>query len=341
MLFLVGSSVMPYLCIATRRYIIMIITENEKEKVIFSNLFAIDYPKLYEELGEILCKYHRGYGALCHTHDYWVRDYMPVQVEEGLFVKFIYNPDYLQAEKRYITNVDAVIAKNLFVRDYTFIDIPLVVDGGNMVFCKGLDNNGEVHYVVMTEKLLAENAKLERSQIESLIANAFQEPRLNIVWLPWDKEDVFGHTDGIVRYVGTNDEGKPKVLVNLELYDDDIADAMYMALSRHFEVVELHLDSYDELSWAYINSLQTKDFIIIPGIGNAITDAQAVAQYNQLYPKYRGHIHQVQMRDFVLANGGALNCCTWTACDRSKVGAPSVRGGVENGESQQLECINH
>lgn len=56
----------------------MIITENEKEKVIFSNLFAIDYPKLYEELGEILCKYHRGYGALCHTQDYWVRDYMPV-----------------------------------------------------------------------------------------------------------------------------------------------------------------------------------------------------------------------------------------------------------------------
>ena len=73
---------MPYLCIATRRYIIMIITENEKEKVIFSNLFAIDYPKLYEELGEILCKYHSGYGALCHTQDYWVRDYMPVQAEE-------------------------------------------------------------------------------------------------------------------------------------------------------------------------------------------------------------------------------------------------------------------
>ena len=167
----------------------------------------------------------------------------------------------------YITNVDAVIVRNPFVRDYTFIDIPLVVDGGNMVFCKGLDNNEEVHYVVMTEKVLAENAKLERSQIESIIVNAFQEPRLNIVWLPWDKEDVFGHTDGIVRYVGINDKGKPKVLVNLELYDDDIADAMYMALSRHFEIVELHLDSYDELSWAYINSLQTKDFIIIPGIG--------------------------------------------------------------------------
>jgi hypothetical protein len=66
------------------------------------------------------------------------------------------------------------------------------------------------------------------------------------------------------------------------------------------------------LSWAYINSLQTCDFIIIPGLGDDITDAEALSQYKQLFPQYRDNIYQVQMRDFISENGGALNCLTWT-----------------------------
>ena len=143
-------------------------------------------------------------------------------------------------------------------------------------------------------------------------APAFQEPNLIIVWLPWDKEDTFGHTDGIVRYVGYNTLGRPKVLVNLELYDEEIAEQMYDALSEHFDVIELELSEYDDLSWAYINCLQTQDFIIIPGIGNTITDAEALKQYKELFPEYKGHIYQVQMREFIEEHGGALNCLTWT-----------------------------
>lgn len=140
----------------------------------------------------------------------------------------------------------------------------------------------------------------------------FSRNDLTIVWLPWDKEDTFGHTDGIVRYVGINKSGKPKVLVNLELYDDVIATKMYTALTKHFEVIELKLSKYDDLSWAYINSLQTCDFIIIPGLGDDITDTEALAQYKLLYPQYGENIYQVQMREFIAENGGALNCLTWT-----------------------------
>ena len=66
------------------------------------------------------------------------------------------------------------------------------------------------------------------------------------------------------------------------------------------------------MSWAYINSLQTCDFIIIPGLGDEVTDAETLAQYKKLYPEYEGDIYQVQMRDFIAENGGALNCLTWT-----------------------------
>ena len=181
-----------------------------------------------------------------------------------------------------------------------------------MVFCKGKRKGTETQYVVMTEKIFSENPNFIKEQIECLLKCAFLAPDLTIVWLPWDKEDIYGHTDGIVRYVGMNKSGKQKVLVNLKLYADDIAKKMYSTLAQHFEVIELKLSKYDDLIWAYINSLQTCDFIIIPGLNDDITDAEALAQYKQLFPQYEDNIYQVQMRDFIAEHGGALNCLTWT-----------------------------
>lgn len=290
----------------------MIITENEKSTVVFSNLFYRHFTNLYEEIGDVLWSYHKGYGTLSHTKDYWVRDFMPIQVDEDVFVKFIFNPDYLQDKKKYITDVNKVIEKCPFAEEYKIVNIPIILDGGNLVFCKGYDGLEETAFVVMTEKVLAENPKFCKEQIEMLFRYAFQEPNLIVVWLPWDREDTFGHTDGIVRYVGYNTLGRPKVLVNLELYDEDIAERMYDALSEHFDVIELKLSEYGDMSWAYINCLQTQDFIIIPGIGNPTTDAEALEQYKLLFPKYEGNIYQIQMRDFIAEHGGALNCLTWT-----------------------------
>ena len=290
----------------------MIIPEKDKTNVIFSSLFISHYPELYKQLSNIMWNYHKGYGAVCHTKDYWVRDFMPVQVDEDVFVKFIFYPDYLQDKKKYITDVDKVIKHCPFAQEYKIVNLPIILDGGNLVFCIRYDGLDETAFVVMTEKVLAENPRLCKKQIEKLFKDAFLEPNLIIVWLPWDMEDTFGHTDGIVRYVGYNTLGRPKVLVNLELYDEEIAEQMYDALSEHFDVIELELSEYDDLSWAYINCLQTQDFIIIPGIGNTITDAEALKQYKELFPEYKGHIYQVQMREFIEEHGGALNCLTWT-----------------------------
>ena len=87
----------------------MIITEKEKSKVVFSSLLQRHYPKLDAELVDIIFSYHKGLGAVFHTKDYWVRDFMPIQIDGYVFVKFVYNPDYLQDKKKYITNVDKVI----------------------------------------------------------------------------------------------------------------------------------------------------------------------------------------------------------------------------------------
>ena len=296
----------------------MIITEKEKTKVIFSSLLDRHYPVLYNQLCNIMCNYHGGYGYVCHTKDYWLRDFMPVQLDEEVFVKFTFNPDYLQDKKKYITDVGKVISHCSAAQEYKIVNIPIVLDGGNLVFCKGYEGLEVSAFVVMTEKVLAENPTLCKEQIEKLFRYAFQEPNLVIVWLPWDEEDTFGHTDGIVRYIGHNSLGRPRVLVNLELYDVAIANEMYDVLNQYFEIIELKLSEYNDLSWAYINCLQTQDFIIIPGIGNTITDAEALKQYNELFPAYKDHIFQVQMREFIEAHGGALNCLTWTIKENSQ-----------------------
>ncbi len=290
----------------------MIITEKEKTQVIFSSLLDRHYPELYNQLSKIMWKYHRGFGHVCHTKDYWVRDFMPVQVYQDVFAKFIFNPDYLQDKKKYITDVDNVINNCPFIKDFIFVNIPLVMDGGNMVFCKGRKGSTFTYYVVITEKVLFENTNYNKESIEAILKCAFIESNLTVVWLPWDRKDTFGHTDGIVRYIDANKEGRPRVLVNLKLYEDNIANQMYDALAEHFEVIELKLSEYNDLSWAYINCLQTADFIIIPGIGNDITDEEAIKQYRELYPECEDHIYMVQMRDFIAEQGGALNCLTWT-----------------------------
>ena len=147
----------------------MVITENEKSKVIFSSLLERHYPEMYSELANILWSYHKGYGYLTHTKDYWVRDFMPIQMDENVFVKFVFNPDYLQDQKKYITDVDKVIKNCPFAQKYEIVDIPLVVDGGNMVFCKGRKKGKEMEYVVMTEKVFSENPTFSKEQIECLL----------------------------------------------------------------------------------------------------------------------------------------------------------------------------
>ena len=127
----------------------MIVTENEKSLVVFSSLLLLHYPKLEAELVDIMFSYHKGIGAVFHTKDYWVRDFMPIQIDEYVFIKFVYNPDYLQEKKKYITDVDKVIKNCPFAQQYEIVDIPLVVDGGNMVFCKGRKKGKETEYVIM------------------------------------------------------------------------------------------------------------------------------------------------------------------------------------------------
>lgn len=283
----------------------MKVTEQLTNYVYFSGNLKSYYPKIYNELTEILSKHEVRYGVLLGTADYWCRDYMPIQVGGNSFVQFQYHPDYLEGLRKYETPAEVSIKLAMEKIPHSLITTsPIVADGGNFTFAVIKKGRGYTPVVIMTEKVFFENPNMTRESIVAQLESLF--PNHKFLFLPWDKDDTCGHTDGIVHAVGDN-----KVLVNLKVYSDDIAKKMRSTLESCFKVIDLELSNYHAMSWAYINMIHTKDVIIIPGLGLS-TDGEALKHIQKLFPEYKDRIYQIQMPSIVKKGGGALNCLSWT-----------------------------
>ncbi len=280
-------------------------TERLIDYVYFSDNLKSYYPKIYNELTEILSKHEVCHGLLHRTADYWCRDYMPVQVCGSSFVQFQYHPDYLDGLRKYETRtgVSTKLAMEK-IPNPLITTSPIVADGGNFTFGAIKEGRGYTPVAIMTEKVFVENPNMTREDIVIQLERLF--PNHRFLFLPWDKNDTCGHTDGIIHAVGNN-----KVLVNLNVYPDDIAAKMRSILESCFKVIDLELSNYHDMSWAYINMIHTKEVIIIPGLGLS-TDEEALKHIQKLFPEYKDRIYQVQMPSIVKRGGGALNCLSWT-----------------------------
>lgn len=284
------------------------VTEQYKDVIYFSSLFAWHYPNVYKEISDILVYHHIEHGTLLHTKDYWCRDYMPIQWGFKSYIQFRYEPDYLKDKPQYKTNIIPVL--KAMSRDMDITQSPLIVDGGNVVVCEanskwiGSCMRGRKPIVIMTEKVFQENSQIDQSEVLAILKENFYGA--DIVFLPWDKYDICGHTDGIIHNIGDG-----KILVNLKVYPPEIEREMRRRLSDDFAVIDLKLSKYDENSWAYINMLQTRDVIIIPGLGLP-TDGEALSQIKELHPSYDGRIYQINIAPIIKKWGGALNCLSWT-----------------------------
>ena len=174
------------------------------------------------------------------------------------------------------------------------ITIDLVLDGGNVVKC------GDS--IVMTEKVFAENKDKTHAEVERLLKDAFQ---CDIVFLPWDHKETFGHSDGIVHYVG---DGR----VLLTNYDDSSPyyyNRFRKALEKHFEVIPLKYETKRRhaSSWAYINFLQIGKLVLVPQLGIQ-EDEQALEQISNALPGCE--VVGIPANEAV-RRGGALNCISW------------------------------
>lgn len=275
------------------------ITDNHTNTVYFSGLLSEKCPILNAHITESLQQYGISYAYLSGTKDIWCRDFMPVQIEENRFVFYKYTPNYLQDKRwlRFQTDPVAVF-NNEANKLQSYLDksiaINMIMDGGNVVKC------GDT--IVMTEKVFAENKDKTRNEVERILREAFQ---CDILFLPWDKNEIFGHSDGVVHYAGNN-----KVL--LTNYDD-ISLFYYSrfrkALEKRFEVISLqyYAKRKHARSWAYINFLQVGNLVLVPQLGLE-EDKQALEQIGNALPDCE--MVGIPALEAV-RKGGALNCISW------------------------------
>lgn len=265
----------------------MLTTDKDTDTVYFSEWIK-DF-RCYKAISKILDRHHVEYGLLSFTKDYWARDYMPMQISESTFIQYHYNPDYLQTKASYITDPTAC-CKHLNIDT---IKTDIVIDGGNIIKCKDA--------IIMTDKVFYENRSRSKYELIKQVESLFQA---ELILIPWDKNEPYGHVDGMVRFI----EDKKVLLNNYIDFDKPLRKKLIKALNPHFEIIELHYDVAEKstLNWAYINFLQVNNLILLPAMGIE-EDELAFQLFKDIY---KTNIEQIDVADIVRL-GGALNCISW------------------------------
>lgn len=221
----------------------------------------------------------------------WARDYMPIQIEKDLFLLYRYNPDYLQGYSGYIPQYEA-ICKELGLNCIT---TDIVMDGGNVVPCGDR--------VIMTDKVFKENPHYSREALVDALESLFFA---ELVIIPWDRYEIFGHADGMVRYIS----GERILLNNYIDTDPYLRKRLLDALTPHFQVEELHYNGprISKFAWAFLNYLQVKDCIFVPLL--PIEEyREAQSRFIDLFPNMK--IEFIGPCEDIIHEGGALHCVTW------------------------------
>ncbi|MBD5314623.1 MAG: agmatine deiminase family protein [Bacteroides sp.] len=259
------------------------------------------YAKIMAQIERIIRVENEYIGILPDTHDIWVRDFMPFQRKDGRFIFYTYAPDYLiKDKKKYITDGSEVF-NSLFgkIEDLAMFceHTNLIIDGGNIIPC--VDKNGK-DCIIMTDKVFKENNWI-KSRIISELKFIFQA---DIIFIPWDKEEDYGHVDGMVRSLG-----KGKLMINCYQDIDDKFDCMLKyALSDRFDLCQLSYGKHcSKLSWCHLNYLELNNVIIVPTVGIK-SDELALQQIRQYTGK---RAIPLKMKEIV-KEGGGLHCITWT-----------------------------
>ncbi|MDE7368270.1 MAG: agmatine deiminase family protein [Muribaculaceae bacterium] len=263
------------------------------------------YQSAWEQIESILKAECLLYNFVPNANDIWVRDFMPFQRHDGGFVIYRYNPDYLKGKEKYITNCrDAFIESGggpilSSKLSYKYCHhTNLILDGGNMIKC--VDKNG-VNCVIMTTKVLYENPFLSHYDILKELEKCLGA---EVILIPWDHEEPYGHSDGMVRSIGNG-----KLLLNCYSdFDPKLGNSIKKALGNRFEISELSYGSkYRENSWCHLNYLDTGNIVLVPS-ANIASDTPALQQIENLTKK---QCIPIKMSP-IISEGGALHCISWT-----------------------------
>jgi len=278
------------------------VTDKDTNTIYISEKLKEQFPEIASEIYNTLDLLGADCRFLSGTKDIWARDYMPVQVSKDKFIQYTFYPDYLQKFED-ITSDPESICTDLKLKT---LRSDIVLDGGNVV----LSNN----CVIMTDKIILENKlKYNKEQLLAKLKDLFEVDK--IVLIPWDRGERFGHADGMVRFIDNE-----TVLLQgyyqtrKELFEDGFIESLLGSLkANHLKYEFLNIDYAEKINakFAYLNYLQTRDFILLPSLGIEKDDEDLEKEIEKYFPGYKDRIRKVRMNS-IIAKGGALNCISWT-----------------------------
>ncbi|MDE5568947.1 MAG: agmatine deiminase family protein, partial [Muribaculaceae bacterium] len=270
-------------------------------------------------------------------NDFWMRDYMPVQLTEDTFWYFTFNPDYMQCKSKLprITNYKDIPKLNKIVPN-DFFDVnsqksATIVDGSNVVKCDD--------FIIMTDKVFIENRNIhpmiykETDKYEPISwAKLKYEIGVDIVVIPREPKDRYGHADGLVRYAGSN-----RILLRAAQSEEDklFLNTVKETILRQkpgLEIIQFEFDYISDnlkdiraYNNCYINYLRVGNVIVVPMLSHyeidrkweevyvfTPDDQKALDQLHKWFPECE--IFGLTMYDMVsiFPHGWGLNSLTWT-----------------------------
>jgi agmatine deiminase len=274
------------------------LTDQETNLVFLSDLLEGRFPRLADGLRRILDGHGLPLRMIQGARDIWCRDYMPVPVTTGEFVRFRYAPDYLRGYENLITNPGDLEPIPEIGR---WVKTEIVLDGGNVVRWGGR--------CIMTDKVFRGNPGLSKHDLSGKLRELLQVEELIVI--PKESYDVVGHADGVVRFlddglVTINDYSK-----TAPWYGRRLRSILRRAGLEWVELPYRPEESVGDIPSAvgcYTNFLMVRGLVVMPSYGREGDDlACRVIDDNTNDTKI------VPLDCSGLAReGGVLNCVTWT-----------------------------
>ena len=75
------------------------IPDNNTNFLYLADTLPKNYLKFFQGFEKVLNSCKINFDLLPKTKDVWAVDYMPIQIDLNKFVRFVYNPSYLQSKK--------------------------------------------------------------------------------------------------------------------------------------------------------------------------------------------------------------------------------------------------
>ncbi|MDY3670042.1 MAG: agmatine deiminase family protein [Prevotella sp.] len=161
----------------------------------------------------------------------------------------------------------------------------------------------------MTDKILIENSFCPSHELTLRLHLSLAA---DIVLLPWDMDEPYGHADGMVaplpdgrlllnNYCQTA-KGKKK----------DYYKRLLKMFDGHYPFVELSYDcKLEEDSWCYLNFLKVPGAVLLPCLSRGAkcdNDQAAIEKFQELFPD--DEIIPIYAKSLI-NRGGGLHCVTW------------------------------